>query len=774
MRCLRGIFVLMALIWQMSAKSAEADKWIFDHLSASDILPSDVVHRVAQGKDGEMWIATGSALCRYDGSRLLCYRRDEKNPTLLPANDVICVAACSRRLLWVGTQEGLCLLDPAKNISATYLLKGQSKQRVNDICVMRSGETFFATIRGLFRWDAKLRALVRVGGAHSPGSINLQSICQLGDGRLLIASWEHGLYLLDVKRNVFVHVPQLNGVSRYMAVRALPNGEVWAGTYGHGAQRLSISRSGKMVATTLFDGEYVGGMSYSPADRHVWIATRRGVLLDSGERLLADCGEVRDIFCDRSGRLWIPTIGRGVYVASLRQPVPVFTSLFEGQGAVTALAAMPGGSLWIAHNYGLAYRGANGLQTELLPDKRVYSISRGRRPGDVWIALHDGGVSLGRQGKIIRNYNVRNCRFLPHQDVQMAAEDEAGNLWVASSQGLGVRYADGRQLIFSQLRHAPHILKSELLSVLVAHDHSLWLAAPDSIVHLQGSLSRPLTLRCLSYPVGAKPVQLFEDSRSNVWLATDGDGLCLLERGRFVSVNDRWKIPAPTVSSLCEDADGNLWIGTAKGLAEITAQGKSHFYTTRDGLPYNYFTPATAACAGAHIYMGSSQGVVAVSPHVPTSHAAILWAVAAVILMVVLVAALCYRAWSRRRHGSKMELNETLSGADQEFVNRAMAVVRLHLSDADFTTQQLVSEMATSKTTLFNKLKTLTGKNATTFIRDIRMDHARRIMDDEPDVRISEVAYRVGYNDPKYFSLCFKNCFGISPSVYLETKGGGT
>jgi AraC-like DNA-binding protein len=121
-----------------------------------------------------------------------------------------------------------------------------------------------------------------------------------------------------------------------------------------------------------------------------------------------------------------------------------------------------------------------------------------------------------------------------------------------------------------------------------------------------------------------------------------------------------------------------------------------------------------------------------------------------------------------------MEMNETLSGADQEFVNRAMAVVRLHLSDADFTTQQLVSEMATSKTTLFNKLKTLTGKNATTFIRDIRMDHARRIMDDEPDVRISEVAYRVGYNDPKYFSLCFKNCFGISPSVYLETKGGGT
>ena len=59
--------------------------------------------------------------------------------------------------------------------------------------------------------------------------------------------------------------------------------------------------------------------------------------------------------------------------------------------------------------------------------------------------------------------------------------------------------------------------------------------------------------------------------------------------------------------------------------------------------------------------------------------------------------------------------------------------------------------MATSRTTLHKKLKSLTGLNTTGFVRSIRLKAACRMMDENSNFRISELAYKVGFNDPKYF-----------------------
>ncbi len=118
------------------------------------------------------------------------------------------------------------------------------------------------------------------------------------------------------------------------------------------------------------------------------------------------------------------------------------------------------------------------------------------------------------------------------------------------------------------------------------------------------------------------------------------------------------------------------------------------------------------------------------------------------------------------------ELNYT--SIDEDFLQRAIDCVNRHLDDPEFDQTQLLEELHTTKSTFFRKLKSLTGLTYTSFIRNIRMKAACRIMEEKKHVRISELAYAVGYNDPRYFSSSFKKEFGMQPSEYMErfTPGG--
>jgi AraC-like DNA-binding protein len=76
--------------------------------------------------------------------------------------------------------------------------------------------------------------------------------------------------------------------------------------------------------------------------------------------------------------------------------------------------------------------------------------------------------------------------------------------------------------------------------------------------------------------------------------------------------------------------------------------------------------------------------------------------------------------------------------------------------------------MGASSSTLYNKLRALTGMNISNFIRDIRMNEAKRLAESQPDIRVSDLAYMVGFKDPKYFATCFKKDFGIQPSELMN------
>lgn len=102
---------------------------------------------------------------------------------------------------------------------------------------------------------------------------------------------------------------------------------------------------------------------------------------------------------------------------------------------------------------------------------------------------------------------------------------------------------------------------------------------------------------------------------------------------------------------------------------------------------------------------------------------------------------------------------------DQQFLEAAEKVVYEQLSNGEFGSKDLVLTLGVSRSLLHKKLTALTNKSASEFINHIRMSEAKKRLVN-PDLNISEVAYAVGYNDPKYFSRLFSKHFGKSPKEY--------
>lgn len=101
------------------------------------------------------------------------------------------------------------------------------------------------------------------------------------------------------------------------------------------------------------------------------------------------------------------------------------------------------------------------------------------------------------------------------------------------------------------------------------------------------------------------------------------------------------------------------------------------------------------------------------------------------------------------------------------FITELRGYILAHLIDSDLTMEELQSWAGMSRTQLYRKVKALTNMSANQFVNNIRLEEAKRLISSN-DVLIAEVAYRVGYSDPNYFSRKFTQTYGINPKDYKE------
>ena len=108
-----------------------------------------------------------------------------------------------------------------------------------------------------------------------------------------------------------------------------------------------------------------------------------------------------------------------------------------------------------------------------------------------------------------------------------------------------------------------------------------------------------------------------------------------------------------------------------------------------------------------------------------------------------------------------------LNSIDERFMKKVMDVIEQHLSEEDFSIEEFGNEVGMSRSQIHRKLKALSGKSASVFLRSVRLAKAKKMMEEQKG-NISEIAYLVGFSSPSYFTKCFKDEFGNSPSEIIK------
>ncbi|WP_167607604.1 hybrid sensor histidine kinase/response regulator transcription factor [Maribellus sediminis] len=125
----------------------------------------------------------------------------------------------------------------------------------------------------------------------------------------------------------------------------------------------------------------------------------------------------------------------------------------------------------------------------------------------------------------------------------------------------------------------------------------------------------------------------------------------------------------------------------------------------------------------------------------------------------------CHLSFSQKMDVSPSEI--TITSLDEQLIEDAIKAVEEHIDDPEFSVEDLGSLVGLSRGHLYKKLMSITGKGPAEFIRTIRLKRGRQLLE-KSQLHIAEIAYAVGFNSPKRFSVNFKNEFGISPSDYLR------
>ncbi len=118
---------------------------------------------------------------------------------------------------------------------------------------------------------------------------------------------------------------------------------------------------------------------------------------------------------------------------------------------------------------------------------------------------------------------------------------------------------------------------------------------------------------------------------------------------------------------------------------------------------------------------------------------------------------------------SESKLNKNTTPLDRDFIQKLLSIIHRRIGDTTLNVETLASEVFLSRSQLYRKTKALTGLNVNEFIRKIRLEEAKKMLE-AGNVNISEVCYAVGFSSPSYFSKCFKELFGILPTEVVKVS----
>lgn len=124
----------------------------------------------------------------------------------------------------------------------------------------------------------------------------------------------------------------------------------------------------------------------------------------------------------------------------------------------------------------------------------------------------------------------------------------------------------------------------------------------------------------------------------------------------------------------------------------------------------------------------------------------------------------------KEKYSKRIQLdpsNVTVTSMDEELLRKAMKVIEENIANASYSVEDFVSDMNVGRTILYQKIHDIVGMSIKEFILNIRLKRSAYLLE-KSDLTVAEVAYQTGFNNAKYFSVCFKKQFELSPSEFKK------
>ena len=637
----------------------------FKQLSAPHSLPTNEVQKVYQDRDGFIWFATRNGLCQYNGYETTLYKSNLYSPDLLTTNSITCLVDDNNNNLWIGTSEGLNVMDKRTGEIKKYKAPSISNNVVSALCVTRDNTLWVGTDNGLCRYVPEKDTFVVCGDEFGDGRlryVTIKSLLEDSDGDLWIGTWAQGLFRYSPSTDKVVVYPKINEQYSSHVIYEDSNKDIWVGSWGYGLFKLRNPKDMENVSYQSFlhengdDSSLSDNIVYDIAEdintHTLWVGTRSGLSIlrldesssfinyksgKSDYRIPSD--EVNSIMRDSQKNMWIGAIGGGVLMADTRQPAFALHTLNFGDEdipvtSVRTLFADSDQNLWIGvGTYGLARReyvtgelkmyshipGFSGVKD--LPS--LFAVVQRKKSGDIWFGMYNGGIYVYRKGEKVKHLTTKNSAFLTSDCVSALYEDYEGNCWVGTRGGIGVRLSDGTDYRFETMNFNDSLSAGWIYvrDIVQDMDNSVWLATSNfGVIHITGDVRQPSTLKYENYSFHNRKLItntvlcMHIDRFGRLWAGTEGGGLYLYNRstGQFEEKTRTYSIPGDVIVSIEEDKSGNLWLGTVSGLVKlyVAAVGNdfsTRIYTSADGLQDNFIVNSSCSRDG-ELFFGGHKG----------------------------------------------------------------------------------------------------------------------------------------------------------------------
>ena len=744
--------------------------------------------------DNEMWISTNDGLYRLnkDLSAWRHYTYSSLDGASLTQDFITCLVQTSDKTLLASSLKGLNIYDPILD-SFAHILENEF---VNTVYVSDDIIWVGTENSGLVRLSPKrLYSVNYIHDSSDPSSISsnpVNSIVEDPDGRIWVGNVESGLNCLLPSTGKFLHYTHENSGLSHNSVSAMAldsKGRLWIGTWGGGLDVARIDKGFSIVKRFVPQVDmssplnYVGLLAFDSLNNIMWIGTNIGMFcydLDSEElfpALVHQGSGFVGACIDSSGHLW--TGGQsGLYVFDL-----------NSRDSDNTLEQFP----FVNYRYRLDNPSSRTAE-------KISCVNQAK-DGTMWL----GGLGSGLYKAVqtdsgefeFKNFGA--SEGLENDMIKGIEEDFEGNLWIATDRGL---YSfDTETEKFSCFGENDGILSGRFYwnasyrtsdgRLCLGQVEGLTIIDPSRTYEINPENNLKFTQITVADKVDRNPVpQILElherDRFINIeFSALNFDvGTRIRYKYRVKGFNDSWNT-VPDFRNFISITS----LRHGSYLLEIEAFEENQRNVGSISLPikvapyfYNtfvfYLAVVLLAIAAVYLYtrhrernLMRYQQILQKTVDERTTEIS-----QQKKLLELKTEELAGQNLLLKRQNEELASRKILYGPDvktdepegEKFISKLMEVIRASYKDPALDVPTLCEFMGMSKTLFNNKMQSIVGQSAGQFIRTYRLTVAMEMLSYNNSMNISEIAYEVGFNDPKYFTRCFTKEFGFAPSTMLK------